>query len=297
MKAFPIAICLATLASSPAIADEQADLRARYEAEAAPAWEAYRAEARKLSGSMVTQHFERAPNRRLELEIRGEWLRRDNSVMYLEARHETKPVVKNLGVVHAFNSDYSFTLRSVGIGGKWMLTEAERGRGKMAPNLERDVDNFAEFPIGLHTAFARLRDVATRPGYDLKSLTRVHDGDASLIRVDFAYEPEDAGAAIAAVSGWFKYDTDNFWVVRELDVEIRFPEPAKKTVTTSAVFVYDYGKAKIPLLRKIEQTMRSPSQLYDQEWITSFEWRETVPDEGEFTLPAFGIDEPVEVRE
>jgi hypothetical protein len=110
-----------------------------------------------------------------------------------------------------------------------------------------------------------------------------------------AYEPkEDAeGAAKVAASGWVKYDPENFWTDREFEVEMRSPMP--RTTTASAVFTYDFGMAKIPLLRKIELVRKERSKGYDREEIQGFEWDAAIPEETEFTLPAFGIDEPEKV--
>lgn len=216
------------------------------------------------------------------------------------------------GTLKSINSRYGFLLRRSAPDKPWVLIrhdlDLQDGWGLSHASPTVAAQNW----VGIHflvngTAMTYLPDVIKDADFSVRSAAPLVRDGRTLVRVEFDARPKqwrargDAEATgwMPLREGWFLFDPERYWVLRECHAKQQEPEEDGTTSTVGAKLDYKEGRNGFPILTRIVRRSDGTLQgkLMQMEHKAEFDLYEQddVP-ESEFTLSAFGIPEPVELR-
>ena len=278
-------------------------LRQRFLEEAPARWNDYCRLATQLEGSVRFRQVDREKN--------GEVL---HEAQYLFAIDATRAVRQGKegsrrATAQGTNSTYEFSLRDKD-DGQWLLGDISwhpSGR-----SISQDVPGLAGTgPLGKRDALGLsvgdacrgmliwatwFPNVVASHDFQIVAVGVLADGDASLVKVEFTYEPAATDPNNPVRSGEVILDPNRYWLIRRAKVDGTWVgNPQRGTITV--VNEYVDGRLSFPVITR--QVMHvsareTDNSVVEHDWIWELDLRKaTHNDDKRFTLSAFGISEPV----
>lgn len=293
----------------PAGADEA--LKQRFLSEAPKAWKALQKAKVGLQGTLdytytdlPTGHVvEKTKN---EMKLFGDWalfiVRREAGQRNKSSSHLPT------ATVYGTNSPYAFKLVQKSGSDAWIIEKLDPHVDTPQPASSDQLSDYARGGarqalaggLGLYPRhFDRM--VGDHVAFKLKTVEAVRRGSDELVKLTFSYQPQER-EDIQIPNGTVLLDPGRFWLIREADVEMKWPSDEVGTV--SIRFEYDDTIADIPLIKKaslhIQAKPAGPrakqlgiTKPMNQMRVFQYNMRKLEnPDEKEFMLSAFGLPEP-----
>jgi hypothetical protein len=264
----------------PVNAQERSTLQKRFLAEAPQGWQHYLEFCRTLQGNSD-----------------GE--RRDNGKLTQRMHFQGKQCAGNrLDQVEIFQSDsYSGSVSGNNTRYHFELARKNPDKPWVVVGIKLQEEKAPPIPfagLSLDKPGRFLPDLITSSEFELLSVTPERQGNEELVRVTFAYAKEKDPLR----GGWFLLDPQHDWVIRKGQCDL-VVEP-RTTILYTIHHEYKQGSQLHPIITKAayRSTAREEQRLvYEYEITTNFSFfeQDSVP-EREFTLSAFDLPEPLEVK-
>jgi hypothetical protein len=275
----------------------------RFVKEAPAQWQAYLDGAKDLQGS-ATSIFEEGGKvvRRFQAEFK-----QNKTCALLRVENpsgKTRPES-----LYAMNAQYGFKLGRASAEKPWAVLgeqlDLEKGY-KLNPSGYSPAGN-VEFWLGMaHNIFGRenslLPEVSKDGDFSVRSASPVLVDGQALVRVEFAARPKKWTTKshpnetdwMPLRGGWLVFDPEKYWVIRECHVEFQnWGAGAADVRLMDGKFEYKEGKKGFPVLKRIVRGFPLSGSRQTIEFDLSE--KDDVPD-SDFTLSAFGLPEPAELK-
>jgi hypothetical protein len=289
---FIVGIVTAVFISGESIAEENADWKDRFFAEAPKRWEGYLHFARSLQLS-VTGTWYKGANRSPEKNIRSEFKQTDGACLHIFQGIG----LKGEGEAAGINPSYSFKLKRRGPDRGWIITALEfpkpsasfsdEQRMHQEKQLQTICDCLKLWNLWLPTL---IQD----PDFKVTAIKNQEIDGSPVVRFEFSYPKPDKDypvqGAIRLKGGWMVLDPEHDWILREYLVHTGQPEK----YFIHKTFRIREGSRHHPIITHVTvHTVGKDEPSFER--IIEGEWQTVeqsdVPLE-EFTLSAFGLPEP-----
>ncbi|MBI3463767.1 MAG: hypothetical protein HY000_12025 [Planctomycetes bacterium] len=264
--------------------------------EAPQRWQEYRHFSNRLQGDAT---WKLTVNGALRLHTSYQVKQNDSGklVVTQNSAYEDSKSLETQGEVLAFNSLYSFSLQRHSETSPWFITgvvkRGENARDR-APGYSEAIRWISGASLGLTNAKA-LDQLLKQPAFKVVAISEIIDGAAAAVRVEFDNGHHwDEGEFFPIQKGVLILDPQHFWCLRSAKLECIYSTGA---LVSRVNATYDVRGKGLPIPKKVvddatsevegQGTVRSVSEI-----TYSFVNPTTLPDDGEFTLSAFGFPEP-----
>lgn len=273
-----------------AYAQEEAELKAQFLAEAPKAWEEYRHFAKRLQGTIVTTADKVNPKRSGPTHQQERQLvkQNDQCVLYtFESSTDGKPE----GAGSLRNPKYGAEIKRGKENPDWFISRLDM-TGKCGsfrnPPAQR-VEDLAT--ILLHVYFRALPELLREPNFKITRLSQGARDGQEVIAIDFVYpHTNDQGKFYPIQSGSLILDPHHRWCIREQKTKCQWINSAG---TMESKFEIKDGTAgnPIPVRGVLRDRMEDG---HGMDIVRDFDFHEAtdLPPDREFTLSAFGLPEP-----
>jgi hypothetical protein len=152
--------------------------------------------------------------------------------------------------------------------------------------------------------FLRVESFIRQPTFKILRVSAVHQGGRDLVRIDFDNEHEritkkGSGVYNPYQGGWFVLDPEHYWCLVESELVGEWTEPHLTHFYRKperSTYEYRTGSNRFPILTRVVSREKPVPELKVPgiENIRVYDLRESAePEDGEFTLTAYGLPEPV----
>ncbi len=300
---FPLFLVLITVfgidVHSSLLAQDDASWKDRLLKEAPPAWEKYRARAKRLQGTIERTTIRLSPKKEVMDKDRCEVKQTEGCAMFLVQGLGSGKPPDEKGLVMCINRRYGFEIRRKTSTSPWAVV-----------NLDVDLKDGMNFTLGsppneavvywstcpvdfnliYNFSWGGIND----PKFTVHRVTPVPRGDIKTVKVEFDYRSPSDKPVIPSLKGWVLYDPQRFWVIHEYNTQVEWETT---NVKAAATVVYEYEEAAdgFPLPKRVTQRF-TPVNGVDREHHYEFNLKEADVSESDFTLSAFGLPEPPEIE-
>lgn len=290
---FLLGFFVAVFLSGQSMAQESADWKDRFYAEAPNRWEEYLRFARSLQMTQTIKgHITDNKGKRSHV-LRNEIKQTKGCFLFLD--QHSLPEFKE--EVEGFNPSYSFKLIRRNPDKGWIIKELVLS--DQPPTFSDKQSKFQEKILGYANACLRLvplplPTITNNPDFKITRITSQEIDGRSLPRFDFEYHRDYPSVGRWIKGGWMVLDPEHDWILREYLVHQGQPE---KSFYHYAFQVRE-GTDRHPIItRETWQVLSKGEKPYES--IGETEWQvveqSEVPLE-EFTLSAFGLPEPPGIK-
>ena len=271
---------------------------------ALPAWEKYRARARRLQGSIELTTITLTPARQVLRTSRLEIKQRDGGGLLLNQGLGSGTRPQRLGRVEAVNRSYGFHLSRPNSGAPWTLSRLEEDVSAGKTSLYADVtNNRVAFWPTCPTTFALIPSFPLQgldgPGFTVKQVSPVIRDGEHLVKAEVDYRRPTEKSLVYSLTGWVLYIPKRSWVIREysFQFQLRGVPPGDDESTASAAvgvtYSYNDGDDEFPVPKRVVRWLNmKPLGGTDSELQADYNLTESESPESDFTLSAFGLPEP-----
>lgn len=294
-----------TLLPASAAAEDPAEMRAILEAQALPKWRALREYTKKLQGTIRMEIVYTVAGRAGQTYVSTLRVKQGpDCALYEQSMRGMSPKGDSPTFALGLNPKYAFHIERTTDASDWLLRKVTRNRDE---RLWQGMPlPLGEAVAGSMTQYLQIEGSAeaflTNSKLKIESARREEVEGREMWRVAYlATTPEKPSReADAPRSGWVLLDPAHYWCVREGGRRSEFfDEAAPIEVTRQFKHEIEITQAGFPRLKRTTSTQQSPNPkgvMTVSSNVTDFDLREqdNVPVE-EFTLSAFGINEPAGV--
>lgn len=275
------------------LAQDDASWKQRFETEAPPAWNKYRARAKRLQGSIERTTTRLAPKREVISRDKCEIKQRNGCALFLSQELGIGKPPDTKGIAMCMNNRYGFEARRRTPTSPWVavtldvdLSDGMKYNYGSPPNeavvywtaCPTSFDLIPYFTLG------SIKD----PGFEVRRVIPVTQNDKQAVKVEFDYRPTSDKPKNPSLKGWVLYDPQRFWVIQESQIEWIL---SKIKASMALAYEYEDSADGFPTPKRIIRRF-TPEKGVDRENRYDFDLKEADVPESDFTLSAFGLPEP-----
>jgi hypothetical protein len=279
-------------------AQDSENLDDLFRREAPKKWDDYLERARHLQGTIDTT-INNLSSKRFTKQTHREFKQRDCCALILGQATKDSNEPGNLpGTLVALNSLYRFELRRSSPEAPWTVVQMEPNINKTKTRelSAEGVKIWSGYPVTFSGISVGLADISARLDQGVavkKVLPKMVEGKR-LAKVELSYQPQESlQKNKPSVAGWILYDPDQYWVIREAELELDWPVGGGVQALAKCTYEYDTLEDGFPVLKRLVKRERKPKVHIEYESIDEFNWTRAEAPESEFTLSAYGFPEPV----
>lgn len=285
------------------LAQDDATWKDRFLTEARPAWNRYRARAKRLQGSIERTTIRLAPKREVLSRDRCEIKQRNGCALFLAQELGSGKPPDTKGIAMCINNRYGFDARRRTPASPWV-----------AVNLDVDLSDGMHFRLGSSPnegvvywstcattfffipsfALGLIKDGDIKdPALTLQRVTSITQTDRQAVKIEFDYRSPTDQPRIPSFKGWIVYDPQRFWAIREYNTQVEYNAQNSSKIKASAMVTYEYEETEdgFPIPKHVVRKYKAVGGV-DSESHHDFDLKEADVPESDFTLSAFGLPEP-----